>query len=79
MSMHRRTLSRRLQGSGMGYRAITNEVRFEIARQLLQGHASAAGADRGRVGLFGGQRLQPGLPALVGPDAHRLAERQRHG
>jgi AraC-like DNA-binding protein len=36
LGMHRRTLSRRLQGSGMGYRAITNESRFEIARQLLE-------------------------------------------
>ncbi len=36
LAMHRRTLSRRLKGSGMGYRAITNEIRFEIARQLLQ-------------------------------------------
>jgi AraC-like DNA-binding protein len=36
LAMHRRTLSRRLQGSGMGYRAITNEIRFEIACQLLQ-------------------------------------------
>jgi AraC-like DNA-binding protein len=35
LSMHRRTLSRRLQG-GVGYRALTNEVRFEIARQLLE-------------------------------------------
>ena len=31
----RRTLSRRLQG-GIGYRAISNEIRFEIARQLLE-------------------------------------------
>ncbi|WP_245272963.1 AraC family transcriptional regulator [Microvirga lotononidis] len=36
LSMHRRTLSRRLKGSGMGYRAIANELRFEIARQLLE-------------------------------------------
>ncbi|WP_262298290.1 AraC family transcriptional regulator [Microvirga sesbaniae] len=36
LSMHRRTLSRRLKGSGMGYRAIRNEIRFEIARQLLE-------------------------------------------
>jgi AraC-like DNA-binding protein len=35
LSMHRRTLSRRLQGDGMGYRDISNEIRFEIARQLL--------------------------------------------
>src|SRR5918995_203270 len=33
LAMHRRTLSRRLKGGGMGYRAIANEVRFEIARQ----------------------------------------------
>jgi AraC-like DNA-binding protein len=36
LAMHRRTLSCRLKGSGMGYRATTNEIRFEIARQLLQ-------------------------------------------
>ncbi|KLK89615.1 AraC family transcriptional regulator [Microvirga vignae] len=35
LAMHRRTLSRRLQG-GIGFRAITNEIRFEIARQLLE-------------------------------------------
>jgi len=37
LAMHRRTLSRRLKDGGMGYRAITNEIRFEIARQLLTG------------------------------------------
>ncbi|MCG7394287.1 AraC family transcriptional regulator [Microvirga sp. ACRRW] len=36
LAMHRRTLSRRLKNGGMGYRALTNEIRFEIARQLLQ-------------------------------------------
>jgi AraC-like DNA-binding protein len=36
LAVHRRTLSRRLKGSGMGYRTISNETRFEIARQLLQ-------------------------------------------
>jgi transcriptional regulator GlxA family with amidase domain len=36
LTMHRRTLSRRLMGSGMDYRAITNEIRFEIARKLLE-------------------------------------------
>jgi AraC-like DNA-binding protein len=36
LTMHRRTLSRRLKGSGTGYRTITNEIRFGIARQLLQ-------------------------------------------
>ena len=36
LTMHRRTLARRLKGSGMGYRAITNEIRFEIASQLLE-------------------------------------------
>jgi AraC-like DNA-binding protein len=36
LTMHRRTLSRHLKSDGMGYRAITNEIRFEIARQLLQ-------------------------------------------
>ena len=35
LAMHRRTLSRRLKGDGMGYRDISNEIRFEIARQLL--------------------------------------------
>jgi AraC-like DNA-binding protein len=36
LAMHRRTLSRRLKDSGLGYRGIANEIRFEIARQLLQ-------------------------------------------
>jgi AraC-like DNA-binding protein len=36
LTIHRRTLSRHLKSSGMGYRSITNEIRFEIARQLLQ-------------------------------------------
>jgi AraC-like DNA-binding protein len=35
LTMHRRTLSRRLQG-GIGYRALTDEIRFEIACQLLE-------------------------------------------
>jgi hypothetical protein len=41
-------------------------------------HAIAPGADRG-ARVFGGERLHPGLPALVGPDADRLAEPPRHG
>ncbi len=36
LAMHRRTLSRRLKGRGMSYRGIKNEIRFEIARQLLE-------------------------------------------
>jgi len=35
LAITRRTLSRRLKGTGAGYRSITNETRFEIARQLL--------------------------------------------
>jgi AraC-like DNA-binding protein len=35
LTIHRRTLSRRLKDGGSGYRGITNEIRFEIARQLL--------------------------------------------
>ncbi|MBB3018746.1 AraC-like DNA-binding protein [Microvirga lupini] len=35
LAMHRRTLSRRLKDGGSGYRTIINEIRFEIARQLL--------------------------------------------
>ena len=36
VAMHRRTLSRHLKSGGSGYRTITNEIRFEIARQLLE-------------------------------------------
>jgi len=36
LDMHRRTLSRRLKSTGSGYRTLTNEIRFEIARQLLE-------------------------------------------
>ena len=76
LAMHRRTLSRRLKGGGMGYRAITNEIRFEIARQLLEDTQVPLGSDRGGPRLFRGQRLHPGLPALVGPDADSLAGRR---
>lgn len=36
LAIDRRTLSRRLQGGGTGYRAMTNEISFEIACQLLE-------------------------------------------
>jgi AraC-like DNA-binding protein len=35
LAMHRRTLNRHLNGEGTDFRELTNEVRFEIARQLL--------------------------------------------
>lgn len=35
-SMHPRTLNRRLHGSGVGYRELVDEARFEIARQVLE-------------------------------------------
>jgi AraC-like DNA-binding protein len=36
LAIHRRTLSRRLKDGGAGYRDISNEIRFELARQLLR-------------------------------------------
>ena len=36
LAMKRRTLSRRLRGTGTSYSVIANEVRFETARQLLE-------------------------------------------
>ncbi len=38
-SMHSRTLSRRLDAFGIGYRELLDEGRFEIARQMLAGSA----------------------------------------
>ncbi len=35
-SIHRRTLNRRLNESGTSFRELSDEIRFEIARQLLQ-------------------------------------------
>ena len=35
LAMHRRTLNRRLGAEGTRFRTVVNEVRFEIARQLL--------------------------------------------
>ena len=34
-SMHRRTMNRHLHTEGLGFRQVTNEVRFEIACELL--------------------------------------------
>ena len=36
-SMHRRTLNRHLNATGTSFRKLADEVRFEIARQLLEG------------------------------------------
>ena len=36
LDMHRRTLNRRLSAEGTQFRTVANEVRFEIARQLLE-------------------------------------------
>ena len=36
LSMHRRTLNRRLNVSGTSFRELMDEIRFEIARQLLE-------------------------------------------
>jgi AraC-like DNA-binding protein len=35
LTIHRRTLTRRLNAQGTAYRKVANAVRFEIARQLL--------------------------------------------
>ena len=37
LSMHPRTLNRRLQAEGTTFRRLLNEARFEVARQLLAG------------------------------------------
>jgi len=35
-SMHRRTMSRHLRTEGLAFRQVANEVRFQIARELLE-------------------------------------------
>lgn len=40
-SMHRRTLNRRLNAEGFGFRQLANEIRFEIACELLENTAMA--------------------------------------
>jgi AraC-like DNA-binding protein len=42
-SMHRRTMSRHLHTEGLGFRQVTNEVRFEIACELLANTDMALG------------------------------------
>jgi AraC-like DNA-binding protein len=42
-SMHRRTLTRHLRTEGLAFRQVANEVRFEIACQLLQNTDMALG------------------------------------
>src|SRR3712207_2625833 len=42
-SMHRRTLARHLRTEGLAFRQVANEVRFEIACQLLQNTDMALG------------------------------------
>jgi AraC-like DNA-binding protein len=35
LGMHRRTLNRHLKAAGTGFKTVANEVRFEVARQLV--------------------------------------------
>ena len=35
LGIHRRTLNRHLKAAGTGFRTVANEVRFEVARQLV--------------------------------------------
>src|SRR6185312_16964410 len=35
LGMHRRTLNRRLTAAGAGFRALANEIRFDVARHLV--------------------------------------------
>src|SRR3954471_20625461 len=35
-SMHRRTMSRHLHTEGLGFRQVANQIRFEIACELLE-------------------------------------------
>jgi AraC-like DNA-binding protein len=73
LAMHRRTLSLRLKGSGMGYRAITNEIRFEIARQLLEDtevpfgetkpdRGNSSSSVDGRLAAWRGAAILPACP-----------------
>ncbi len=39
LQMNRRTLSRRLEGAGTTFRAISSEIQYEIARQLIENTA----------------------------------------
>ena len=57
----------------MGFRAIANEIRFEITCQLLQDAEVPLCQISGTLGYSRGQRLHPCLPALVGADAIRLS------
>jgi AraC-like DNA-binding protein len=41
LAMHRRTLNRRLKASGTTFQAVLDEVRFEVARELLTDRAIA--------------------------------------
>ena len=79
LTMHRRTLSRRLKGGGMGYRGITNEIRFEIARQLLEDTAGAARRDRGGPWLFRGERLTRAFRRWSGQTPTAWRTEGRHG
>jgi AraC-like DNA-binding protein len=72
LAMHRRTLTRRLQGGGMGFRAIANETRFAIARQLLEDTGISLGQIASALGYSEASAFTR-VPALVGPDVHRLA------
>ena len=73
LSLHKRTMHRRLVAEGTQFRVLDAECRYDIARQLLEHSALAITEIAADARLCGGQRLYPCVPPLVGHDAHTLA------
>jgi AraC-like DNA-binding protein len=79
LAMHRCTLSGRLKGSGLGYQAITNEIRFEIARQWLQHTTVPLGEIAAALGYSEASAFTRAFRRWSGQTPTRLAEPQQRG
>ena len=73
LCMHERTLHRRLQESGTTYRRELENLRYQMARQMLVDSAMPHSKDRRDARLLRRDDLHPRLRTAVGGNAERVA------
>ena len=75
LSMHRRTLNRRLHGEGTSFRRLLEETRFEVARQLLRDTDAAIDQIASGLGYSGATAFGRAFKRWSGLAPHTWRER----
>ena len=65
LSVHRRTMNRRLKAAGTSFRTVLDELRFEVARQLVSDTELPLAQISAALNFSEPAAFTPGVPALV--------------